>query len=128
MWTLIYIYSVQGHAGRFVFGHVGPQKMPVALLVGRAQSVSMSDPKGLDQSINFYSFYEGHTMDLVTFATRVCKVLGIETIIGGLRGNPRARQTSFLTMYIVTNAAGGLNENYQVGDIVCLNDVCLPNI
>ena len=28
------------------------------------------------------SFYEGHSMDLVTFATRVCKVLGIETIIG----------------------------------------------
>jgi purine-nucleoside phosphorylase len=28
------------------------------------------------------SFYEGHTMELVTFATRVCKVLGVETMIG----------------------------------------------
>ncbi|KAF2639088.1 hypothetical protein P280DRAFT_528613 [Massarina eburnea CBS 473.64] len=77
--------TVQGHAGKFVFGQIGPQKTPVALLVGRAH------------------FYEGHTMDLVTFATRVCKVLGVQTMI-------------------VTNAAGGLNQDYAVGDIVCLND------
>ncbi|CAA9957899.1 hypothetical protein P3342_002702 [Pyrenophora teres f. teres] len=77
--------TVVGHAGKFVFGQIGPQKTPVALLVGRAH------------------FYEGHTMDLVTFATRVCKILGIETMI-------------------VTNAAGGLNQTYHVGDIVCLND------
>ncbi|KAF1948726.1 hypothetical protein CC80DRAFT_498020 [Byssothecium circinans] len=77
--------TVQGHAGNFVFGQIGPQKTPVTLLVGRAH------------------FYEGHTMDLVTFATRVCKLLGIETMI-------------------VTNAAGGLNQDYAVGDIVCLND------
>lgn len=31
--------TVQGHAGKFVFGQIGPQKTPVALLVGRAQSV-----------------------------------------------------------------------------------------
>jgi hypothetical protein len=31
---------------------------------------------------NGFSFYEGHTMDLVTFATRVCKLLGVETMIG----------------------------------------------
>jgi purine nucleoside phosphorylase len=31
---------------------------------------------------NAFSFYEGHTMDLVTFATRVCKLLGVETMIG----------------------------------------------
>jgi purine nucleoside phosphorylase len=61
-------------------------------------------------------------MDLVTFATRVCKLLGIETMIGAsmLR---KSRQAYDLTLYIVTNAAGGLNENYEVGDIVCLNDV-----
>lgn len=77
--------TVQGHAGKFVFGQIGPQKTPVALLVGRAH------------------FYEGHTMDLVTFATRVCKLLGVQTMV-------------------VTNAAGGLNQNFRVGDIVCLND------
>lgn len=32
--------------------------------------------------IDIDSFYEGHSMDLVTFATRVCKVLGVETMIG----------------------------------------------
>jgi len=42
-------------------------------------------------------------MALVTFATRVCKILGVETMV-------------------VTNAAGGLNPDYAVGDIVCLND------
>lgn len=42
-------------------------------------------------------------MDLVTFATRVCKLLGVETML-------------------LTNAAGGLNPEYAVGDIVCLND------
>lgn len=37
---LLIVYSVvQGHAGKFVFGLIGPQKTPVALLVGRAQSV-----------------------------------------------------------------------------------------
>jgi len=40
VWSLLIIYSaVQGHAGKFVFGQIGPQKTPVALLVGRAQSV-----------------------------------------------------------------------------------------
>jgi purine-nucleoside phosphorylase len=29
--------TVVGHAGKFVFGQIGPQKTPVALLVGRAQ-------------------------------------------------------------------------------------------
>ncbi|KAI5238267.1 purine nucleoside phosphorylase-like protein [Aureobasidium subglaciale] len=77
--------TVQGHAGKLVVGTMGDTKVPVVLLVGRAH------------------FYEGHTMELVTFATRVCKVLGIETMI-------------------VTNAAGGLNPEYSVGDIVCLND------
>ncbi|KAI5201825.1 purine nucleoside phosphorylase-like protein [Aureobasidium subglaciale] len=73
--------TVQGHAGKLVVGTMGETKVPVVLLVGRAH------------------FYEGHTMELVTFATRVCKVLGIETMI-----------------------AGGLNPEYSVGDIVCLND------
>ena len=42
-------------------------------------------------------------MEVVTFATRVCKVLGVETML-------------------LTNAAGGLNPEYEVGDVVCLND------
>jgi purine-nucleoside phosphorylase len=42
-------------------------------------------------------------MEVCTFATRVCKLLSVETII-------------------VTNAAGGLNPEYSVGDIVVLGD------
>lgn len=42
-------------------------------------------------------------MDTVTFAMRVCRILGVQTVL-------------------LTNAAGGLNPNYAVGDIVCLND------
>ncbi|KAK5109490.1 hypothetical protein LTR62_006942 [Meristemomyces frigidus] len=77
--------TVAGHEGKLVFGTMGREEVPVVLLVGRAH------------------FYEGHSMEVVTFATRVCKVLGVETMI-------------------LTNAAGGLNPNYAVGDIVCLND------
>jgi purine nucleoside phosphorylase len=36
-------------------------------------------------AVDTLSFYEGHTMDLVTFATRVCKLLGVETMIGMLK-------------------------------------------
>lgn len=42
-------------------------------------------------------------MSTVTFAVRVCKILGVQTMV-------------------LTNAAGGLNPAYSVGDIVCLND------
>ena len=83
---LIYWLVVQGHAGKFVFGLIGPQKTPVALLVGRAQSVTSTCQKkafGISSiGIDIHSFYEGHTMDAATFATRVCKLLGVETIIG----------------------------------------------
>ncbi|SMQ53251.1 unnamed protein product [Zymoseptoria tritici ST99CH_3D1] len=81
------ISTVAGHAGKLIFGTMGPQSnpVPVVLLVGRAH------------------FYEGHSMEAATFATRVCKLLGVETII-------------------LTNAAGGLNPEYNVGDVVCLND------
>ncbi|EMC97510.1 hypothetical protein BAUCODRAFT_68051 [Baudoinia panamericana UAMH 10762] len=77
--------TVPGHEGKLIFSTMTDRKVPVVLLVGRAH------------------FYEGHSMELVTFATRVCKVLGVETML-------------------LTNAAGGLNPEYQVGDIVCLND------
>ncbi|KAF1822991.1 uncharacterized protein K489DRAFT_380386 [Dissoconium aciculare CBS 342.82] len=77
--------TVPGHAGRLIFSTMGEKKTPVMLLVGRAH------------------FYEGHSMSLVTYAMRVCKLLGVETVL-------------------LTNAAGGLNPDYNVGDIVCLND------
>ncbi|KAI5813039.1 nucleoside phosphorylase domain-containing protein [Pyronema omphalodes] len=48
-------------------------------------------------------FYEGHSIEKSTFPVRVMKLLGIESII-------------------VTNAAGGLNPEFRVGDIMILND------
>lgn len=59
-------------------------------------------------------------MPLVTFATRVCKLLGVEIMIGS--GGKTDWETS-ADMTIATNAAGGLNPIYSVGDIVAINDV-----
>ena len=55
------------------------------------------------------SFYEGHSVEKAAFPTRVMKVLGVSSLI-------------------VTNAAGGLNPEYRVGDIMILNDVQLPGV
>uniref|UniRef100_A0A093UW22 Purine nucleoside phosphorylase n=1 Tax=Talaromyces marneffei PM1 TaxID=1077442 RepID=A0A093UW22_TALMA len=76
--------TVQGHAGKLLFGFLGAQT-PVVLMVGRLH------------------YYEGHSIGDVTFPVRVLKLLEAETIV-------------------LTNAAGGLNPEYAVGDITVLND------
>ncbi|KAL4782737.1 nucleoside phosphorylase domain-containing protein [Aspergillus varians] len=76
--------TVPGHAGKLVFGLLD-KKVPAVLMVGRAH------------------YYEGHSIDQVTFPIRVFKLLGVDTVV-------------------LTNAAGGLNPDYVVGDIVLLND------
>lgn len=48
-------------------------------------------------------FYEGHGIHDVVFPVRVLSQIGITTII-------------------ITNAAGGLNENYIPGDLACITD------
>ncbi|EFR03319.1 purine nucleoside phosphorylase [Nannizzia gypsea CBS 118893] len=48
-------------------------------------------------------FYEGHSMQKVTLPVRIFKLLEVETVV-------------------VTNACGGLNPDYVVGDVVVLND------
>ncbi|HXI52336.1 MAG TPA: purine-nucleoside phosphorylase [Candidatus Saccharimonadales bacterium] len=77
------IPSVAGHAGRVLLGHCGGS--PVCFLSGRAH------------------FYEGHSLDTVTFPVRVLAAFGIRTLL-------------------ITNAAGGIYARYRPGDFMCLRD------
>jgi purine-nucleoside phosphorylase len=75
--------GVQGHAGELVLGTVSGK--PVALMNGRVH------------------YYEGYTMQEVTFPTRVLRALGAGKLI-------------------LTCAAGGMNPLYDKGDIVAIVD------
>lgn len=48
-------------------------------------------------------FYEGHTIETVVYPIRVMKYLGIENLI-------------------LSNASGGMNENFEIGDLMIIND------
>lgn len=50
-----------------------------------------------------FHYYEGYDMDQVSFPIRVLKYLGVKTLL-------------------ISNAAGGVNENYFPGDVVVVND------
>jgi purine-nucleoside phosphorylase len=77
------ISTVEGHAGQLVFGLLNG--VEVAAMQGR------------------FHFYEGYSMDKVTFPVRVMKELGVN-------------------MLIVTNAAGGVNETFIAGDLMIITD------
>ena len=76
--------TVPGHASRFIFGRLYGK--PVAVMQGR------------------FHYYEGYSMQEVTFPVRVLRALGITTLI-------------------LTNAAGGLNPRFRVGDLMLIRDV-----
>lgn len=50
-----------------------------------------------------FHYYEGYDMKQVTFPVRVMKELGVETLI-------------------VSNAAGGMNKEFKVGDVMVITD------
>ena len=77
------VSTVAGHAGRLVIGELAGAT--VCAMQGR------------------FHFYEGYTMQQVTFPVRVMRRLGV-------------------TSLIVTNAAGGVNPGFQTGDIMAIED------
>lgn len=77
------ISTVEGHSGKLIFGALGNKR--VMAMQGR------------------FHFYEGYSMQQVTFPVRVMKALGINTLF-------------------VSNAAGGMNPEFKIGDIMIIND------
>lgn len=77
------ISTVPGHKGQLVCGLL--EEKPVLIMQGRIH------------------FYEGYSMEEVTFPVRVMQRLGIKTLI-------------------ITNAAGGVNPSFEAGDIMLITD------
>lgn len=48
-------------------------------------------------------FYEGHSIDTIVYPIRVMKYLGIENLL-------------------LSNASGGMNEDFEIGDLMIIND------
>lgn len=77
------ISTVEGHEGRLIFGTLGGKN--VMALEGR------------------FHYYEGYTMQQVTFPVRVMYELGIKNLF-------------------VSNAAGGTNPDFEIGDLMLITD------
>jgi purine-nucleoside phosphorylase len=75
--------TVEGHAGRLVIGKTGD-----ALIVAQQGR---------------FHFYEGYSLEDVTFPIRVMKLLGVRTLI-------------------LTNASGALNVEYSPGSLMVITD------
>lgn len=77
------VSTVQSHRGKLIFGRLGG--VPVVALAGR------------------FHYYEGYSMQEVTFPVRVLKHLGVERLI-------------------ISNAAGSTNPSIEAGDVVFVRD------
>ncbi len=75
--------TVKGHKGRLVFADMQGKK--VVMMQGRNH------------------FYEGHSMQEITYPVKVMKALGVKTLI-------------------LTNAAGAVNESYRPSDLMLITD------
>ncbi len=78
---------------------------PVSTVEGHAGNlvIGMLEGKKIIIMQGRFHFYEGYSMDEVTHPVRVLKLLGIKTLI-------------------VTNAAGGVNEEFKAGDLMFIQD------
>lgn len=77
------VSTVEGHHGKLIFGELGGKK--VMAMKGR------------------FHFYEGYSMEQITFPVRVMKEIGIHTLC-------------------VSNASGGVNPTFEIGEIMIIND------
>jgi purine-nucleoside phosphorylase len=77
------VSTVAGHRGQLIFGKLSGKN--VVAMQGR------------------FHFYEGYSMEEVTFPVRVMKLLGIKNLF-------------------ITNAAGGVNPGYKIGDLMFIRD------
>lgn len=75
--------TAPGHMGNLVFGYF--KELPIVVMQGR------------------FHYYEGYSMDEITFPVRLLKELGIETLV-------------------ITNASGGINLGYAPGNLVVIKD------
>lgn len=77
------VSTVEGHEGRLVIGNLRGKR--VIAMQGR------------------FHYYEGHSLDAVTYPIRIMKAIGVQQII-------------------VTNAAGGINPSFKTGDLMIIKD------
>jgi len=77
------VSTVESHSGKLIFGELGGKK--VVAMQGR------------------FHYYEGYTLQQVTFPVRVMKLLGIQRLF-------------------VSNASGGVNPDFEVGEIMIQDD------
>ena len=77
------VSTVEGHSGNLIVGTLGGKK--VLAMQGR------------------FHYYEGYSMQQVTFPIRIFQALGIQYLF-------------------VSNAAGGMNPTFDIGDIMLIED------
>lgn len=77
------VSTVEAHAGKLISGFLG--RKPVLAMQGR------------------FHYYEGYSMQQITFPVRVMKQLGIHTLL-------------------ISNASGGMNPEFRRGDLMVIED------
>ncbi|XP_071313792.1 purine nucleoside phosphorylase 6 [Trachinotus anak] len=90
---------------RVVFRYEDIPRFPTSTVQGHAGQLVFGSLQGRECVCmqGRFHFYEGYDMHKVTYPVRVFFLLGVKTLI-------------------VTNAAGGLNSSYNVGDIMLIKD------